>query len=491
MLTPPSPSSISADSRTPWRCRVRVESGFTLIEVMVSALIVVLIASATATALIATAHVSGDQRWHSEADALATQDQERLRGMSDAQLGQLNGSGGTRTQTVGGTTFTINSAATYEDTTGGSSCTSGAAAYYKVTSKISWLEGFSGRTAHVTEESLLSRPLSGDLLARVNDQTGGPLSGVTITATGPSTQSATTDANGCVLFAGLTPGAYTVSTADTGYVDVNGSANSLSGTATVTSTGTANVSWNEAANLGPVSSVAASFGTAAGARGEADGISWFGSGSPLAMTQYRYATGTTPATTLTTQSLFPFDVSASAPASYTNNYTVWAGRCLQQQPPSTIADRFSVLPALLGQTATVPEPLLDLAVQYQPTSGAASAVKPSDVKLTFTSTAGASCSYSWFPTISPATVTNVPPTGWLANPGQPFASTATTGATASGASSATPEAGKLTICADYTLNGSTYYYGQLTNQQNTNFTATPSPTTVTITQTSTPTGKCP
>jgi type II secretory pathway pseudopilin PulG len=85
--------------------RKRSEAGFTIIEVLVSALMVILIGTATAKALITTAHVSGDQRLRAEADAIATQDQERLRGLSDEQL---NGLSQTRPVTVGtGQTFSV------------------------------------------------------------------------------------------------------------------------------------------------------------------------------------------------------------------------------------------------------------------------------------------------------------------------------------------------------------------------------------------------
>ncbi len=54
---------------------------------------------------------------------------------------------------------------------------------------------------------MLSRPVSGGLLVQVKNQTGAWLPGVSIGAVGPDTQTGTTDSNGCVLFAGLTPGA--------------------------------------------------------------------------------------------------------------------------------------------------------------------------------------------------------------------------------------------------------------------------------------------
>jgi hypothetical protein len=122
---------------------------------------------------------------------------------------------------------------------------------------------------------------------------------------------------------------------------------------------------------------------------------------------------------------------------------VWAGRCLQQEPPATY-DVFSVAPGSTGAPHNVQEPLLDVgAVTY---NGAT--VKPAHVKLTFNSTAPTTgtCSYSWTPTLVAGAL--MPATGWLAYPGQPFASTATTGGAASASSGSTPEAGTITVCAD-------------------------------------------
>ncbi len=484
---------------------VRSERGFSLIEVLVSALIVILVASATATALITGAHFSGDQRFRSQADTLAVQDQERLKGLSDEQLSGVNQ---TRTVTLPSGTYTIRSVSQSINTTGVSSCTSTGVAYYKIASTVTWTENFSRRPATVTEDSLLARPVNGDLMAQVQDQTLTPLQDVTVTATGPSTQTGTTDANGCVVFAGLTPGSYSVGLTDQTDVDPSGNyppyttgGTTSTATATVTSTGTAAPTGN-VFHLGQPGSVAGTFTTAmSGVSGEADTVSWLGSGATFGMSNGFQSTTplSAPATAITTKSLFPFDVSSTSPASYNNNYTVWAGRCLQNEPPSGY-NQVSVTPGSTGQAHNVQEPTLDVAtVNYAVTvthhhgspTITTTAVKPTHVRLTFASTAGAACtSYTWSPTI--ASGTTEPSTGWLANPGQPFASTATSGATASAASSTgSPQTGTLSICADYydpTAGAS--YMGTLTSVTNTNFTTTPTPLTITISNPANP-GTCP
>lgn len=439
------------------------ESGLTLIEVLVTALIVILLGSATATALISTSHASGDQRMRSQADALASQDQERLRGLSDEQL---NGLDKKRTQNVDGNDFTVRSVASFLDTTGGSSCTSQAAASYKITSTVSWGESFSNRTdTSVTEESLLARPVTGDLLTQVNDETQQPLPGVTVAAKGPSTQTGRSDDNGCVLFAGLTPGAYTVNLTDPGYVDPDGNASPPNNTANVTTSGVAKPA-GYPFEMGLAGSITGTFTTSAGPGGQADGISWLGSGALDAMSGFQSspaaAAAPAPMTSLTTGPLFPFDVAKSGAGDYTNNYAVWAGRCAQQQPPAGTG-RYSVIPGSVGQAQGVPEPLLALtSVTSTDAGGVTTVVKPDHVRLSFASRTGASCSDSWTPTLSSAaTPATMPVTGWLAYPGQPYAD---------------GSAGTLSVCADY---GG---YASTLPATNTSFTAPNAVGTIAITR---------
>lgn len=95
---------------------------------------------------------------------------------------------------------------------------------------------------------------------------------------------------------------------------------------------------------------------------------------------------------------------------------------------------------------------MNVLVNYK--NGSTSAVKPTLVELKFQSSAGVtpSCNDTWYPPISSAAAppAALPVNGWLANPGQAFASTAITGPTASAAStSGSPQTGTLTVCAAY------------------------------------------
>jgi type II secretory pathway pseudopilin PulG len=419
------------------------EAGFTLIELLVSSLILVSIGAAVAQSLIATAYVSGDQRRHSQAAGIAQQDQERLRGLSVAQLNSLN-QVPPRTVNVGGTNYTVTSSSRFLNNTGGPSCQPGAAAYFKIDSSVTWTPNPRGP---ILVESIIAPPAGGTVRAQVLDQIGGPLQGVSVSASGPDVESAPTDNTGCAVLSGLASGSYAITYAAQGYVDRDGNLSPPNITAQVTSTGNTSPS-QDPVTMGLAGTFTGNFkayagGAATGAGGEADYLSWYGAGSALSMTGSNSAKSASslPANTIASTALFPFAFTPTTTPSYANNYQVWAGKCRQMQPPAGI-NPLSVSP---GSTQNVPgvtvaEPELDLFVY-----NGATRIAPSNVKITFTSLSGTLCSYSWQPTIlSTGATTNTK--GVLANPGQPFV-TSTPNLSASNLT------GTMAICAD---NGSVH-----------------------------------
>src|SRR5947209_17237596 len=90
-------------------------AGFTLIEIMATALVVILIAAGVAQGLVSGAHLSGFEQHRSQANAIAEQDQERLRGLSAKQLNGLS-TAQSYTVPLNGTTYTVTSQATLEST---------------------------------------------------------------------------------------------------------------------------------------------------------------------------------------------------------------------------------------------------------------------------------------------------------------------------------------------------------------------------------------
>ena len=415
------------------RRSVKSDAGFTLMEMVVSAAIVALIMAGVGQALIAGAHVNADQRIRSQANQLAQQDQERLKGMSSKQLFGL-GQPQTWTITQDNTVFTGTSQATFLNAQGGSTCTpagAGAAAYFSVVSTVNW--GSNLRTP-VKEESVITPPAGGALLTQVKDQNSLPLSGVNVSASGPDFEGATTDATGCAIFGGLPTGSYTVTLAATGYVDPTGNP-SPSSTATVTSTGTS-VPLTNPMTLGQAGSLNATLVATDGTGGEADALSWSGAGSILSMPNPKSVTSSGAVSTFTATNLFPFAFSGP---SYTNNYQAWAGACPQMQPPATL-DRFSVNPGQ-SQPASVQEPVLKVVV-----TNSGNPVVPNHVKITYQSAGsnpGPACPDSWQAKVQ---TNGTGTTNALANPGQPFVTgliSPSAGASASGYT------GALSVCADY------------------------------------------
>lgn len=414
------------------------EAGFTLVEVLVSAMIVVLLSAAVAQGLIAGADFTQNQRLRSQADELAQQDQERLKGLSAKQL---NGLSQATPVSLDNTQFVVHSSASFLNSSGSSSCGSagtGAVAYFSTKSTVTWANPAGVTQTLAEEDSIITPPAAGTLLTQAVDQTGSPLSGVGVSASGPDVESGTTNANGCTIFAGLTPGSYNLTFTDPGYVDKNGDPSPLSDTANVTSSGTAAPSKGNPLTIGRAGTVTANF-TATGSGGtvaaQADGLSWLGTGATYGMSSPAGLTSPTLAATLTASNLFPF---AFAGPSYTSNYQVWGGRCTQMQPPTGI-DTVSVGPGS-SQSVPIREPALAVLVTY----GSSGRVVPADVKLSFASTSGSpSCSDSWYAPISPLAASSA--NGALASPGQPFASGATTGASAS----ASGQTGQYVVCADY------------------------------------------
>ncbi len=231
----------SADPRAVsrgFRDRGRAEHGFTLIEVLVTALMVTLIAGARGRGLMAGADYSATTHRRSEAENLAQQDQERLKGFSAEQLDNLNQ---TYTVTHDNYKFTVTAKAWYLNSTNGQSCASGGAGatYFKTISTVTRTNPGGVAQSLATDESVIAPPAGGSFLTQFDDQTSAPLSGVTVAASGPDADAATRDANGCVIFSGLPTGDYNLTYTDVGYVDKDGNASPLSDTTNIASTGQA------------------------------------------------------------------------------------------------------------------------------------------------------------------------------------------------------------------------------------------------------------
>ena len=414
----------------------RSEAGFSLIELLISALLLVSIGAATAEAMIATSYISGDQRRHSQAAQVAQDDQERIRGLSVAQLNSLN-QASTRTVTVSGTSYTVTSTTKFLNNTGGPSCIPGAAAYFQIVSAVDWP---SNKRGPVVTESIIAPPAGGTIRATVHDQLDSGVPGVAASASGPDVETAPTDSTGCAVLSGLPAGTYSVTYAKPGFVDRNGLASPPNVSATVTSTGNSTPT-PDPSYMGLAGTFTGTFqafvNNSQTDTGEADYVSWIGGGGWQSMDNSNFAPVPAPTappppvvTTIASSGLYPF---AFTGPTYASNYQVWAGKCMQMRPPAGI-NVISVGPGST-QGTIVREPEFDLFV----TNGVSGRIKPTHVKMTFANTSGPSCTDAWQPTIASDATTNTH--GVLVNAGQPFmSSTANV--------SASNYTGSMSVCVD-------------------------------------------
>jgi prepilin-type N-terminal cleavage/methylation domain-containing protein len=467
--------------------RGRAQHGFTLIEVLVSALLVLIISGGVATALVSATDFTGHERNTSQANAVAQQDQERMKAMTDSQLTSLHQ---TRTVALNSTQFTVVSTASFLDANGNSSCTSKSEAYFKLTSTVTSAATVGNPGQTVTEETIITRPLAGSLVVPVQDQTSAPLQDATVSISGQNTgydSSATTDQNGCAAFAGLPVDSYAITAAKLGYVDPDGDA-SPTETATVnqtnvTSAGTMILGQAGALKVGFVTQgtgvtydqyTAAPFAPGHNVEPYGYEISFYGSGNGSNMsnndcllTPGTACAGTgspvtytvrSPSTSLTPGNLFPFYMGSTP--QYANNYQVWAGACEQEQPlqPPTVSgvsgnyptDFATVAPGHGATPATAPsvdayvfEPAIDVAVQWN----GGTPVVPAHVSIQFiglSSGGAANCQDNWnqVHAVGTETVSGVTYATYPA----PFASQAAKG---SATASNTGDQGTIKVCADY------------------------------------------
>lgn len=313
-----------------FRARAAAEDGVTLVEILVSAVILIIIITGVFRAFDASQHISGFEQQRSQAQAIAQQDEDNIRALPVATLDGLNK---TYNTTVGKTTYKVVEQAQFQsEATGSSACSAhGSADVIKTTSTVSWAPGITTGPSHViTASSIVSTPAGGALIVQILDANGNPVSGTTVTATGPASDptptntSLTSGPDGCAIFAGLQGGTYTVTAAQTGYVDPNGNT-SASAQETVVE-GTSVPTGFQLDKAGTVSANFVATGTnAAGAlMNFADQMTIANQGMAIPGTRVIGTLGTpfVPSGVGTATNAFPFP----------SGYSIYAGGCAKNDP---------------------------------------------------------------------------------------------------------------------------------------------------------------
>lgn len=334
------------------------QDGFALIEVLVSALILAIVAAAVLTLMQSTARSANDERRHSEAFALAQEDQARLR---STRLSQLNRLKQLTPITLDGTKFEVESTGVFVNNSTGndSSCTSGeiSADYVRVTSKVTW--GGMGSRPAVTLQSIVSPstgsldPNHGTLTVTTKNAAGTALGGVGLTGGGTSTFSGTTDATGCANFADLPWGSYTVTASGADLVDKNGSPPKAEPTSvSAGGTSTLPLEYDHAATL----PVEYQYRVGSGSEfklAKLDSVYVFN--AKMSPARPYWTTGKARAASVTATPIFPF----------TTPDTVYAGACAVNNPTSGpgVATNVTLNPAETAPMLKLQVPALEVTVK--------------------------------------------------------------------------------------------------------------------------------
>lgn len=374
--------------------RIRDEqSGVTLIEVLVSALVLIIVSGGFVLALTAGNKATAQERHRVKANDLAEQELERVRSLRIADLTTWSSTrrvleDGTELATgascpaSGQTCYTVTSSTQFlTENASLSTCTQGTGSrdFLQLQVSVSWTG--MAPLHPVTAGTIISPPSgslvpnSGSLLVQINDSQDNGISGVTLTGGGAGSFTGTTGSSGCVQWRNLPAGNYsmTVAGAASGMVDPDGDpppGNSPTPAQTVSvvdqGTNTINLQFDRPGSI-PVTfttrrqSDNALVSILPSGAVKADSVIVFNSG--MAAGPQRFGTPGTFATTITASGLFPF----SSPDA------VYAGICQNSAVGGAAVANVNV-PAGGSQPAVVQLPALHLNVYQGSTTSSSKAV---------------------------------------------------------------------------------------------------------------------
>ena len=306
------------------RTRLRAQSGFALIEVVVSAALLLVVAGGVLAGIEGPSQIAGKNETRSQASDLAQQDQERMRAMS---FSSLVGYTATTPVTVGNVTYSRYSSAVWiRDNNDPDSCQTQANSttgdYLKITSRVTPPVG--GRPVQL--DSLMAAPpgqssTKGTLAVQVTDQANQPVVNLPVSIAGAVNMTVPTNSIGCAVFGLVDQGNYTVTFSRTGWVDP-AAVNAVSLSTSVTANSTTIVP-HQYAQSGRINvSVDTKVGAAAAVASPAKGVMIANSGIPAGWLLFP-----APASPAQGVSTFALDVFP-----FPSGYGVWAGTCTAGDP---------------------------------------------------------------------------------------------------------------------------------------------------------------
>lgn len=321
---------------SPQRLNLGADSGFMLIEVLVSAMLVAVIVVGLLNGFDAASNATTDQRLHADASLLAAQSQEELRSDPINTLSPLEHTPHVYTQTIGNQTFTVTERTKFIEgasegeneectaTTSGASNTS--SGYLKIISEVSWHELQASTARKLVTRSIVTGKRPGDAL-EVDVNNGGspaqPVEGASVIASGLTTA---TGAQGCAVYNFQTekePESTTATVSKTGWVTPSGATEFKSGSITLVP----NLVTHYPIELGQAGAILGEF-TNQKKPVTGDTFVAYNTGMNLAPnfelggTNSTYATSTYSSTAQTATNLFPFSTA----------WAVYAGNCPADNP---------------------------------------------------------------------------------------------------------------------------------------------------------------
>jgi Tfp pilus assembly protein PilV len=319
----------------------RDEAGIAIVEVLVSAIVLVIFSLGIFTLLTGSERATATERHRAQANQLAEQEIERVRSLRIADLVSLNstryvladgtqvGSGcPTSGPQAHQTCYTINSRAQFQNepaATSGCSAGTGSRDYLLLTVTVRWTS--TGPLHPVTASTLVSPPSgslvpnSGTILVNVVDSRNVGISGVALTGSGAGSFSGSTGPTGCVLFRNVPVGNYTMAVggAASGMVDKDGNPPSNKTVSVVDQgTNTVNLQYDRPGAMSVDFRTEDYSGTVVDST--ADGLTAWNSG----MTVSKTFSGANNPTLTTTSTLFPYPSPGT--------YSVYAGTCPSNNP---------------------------------------------------------------------------------------------------------------------------------------------------------------
>jgi Tfp pilus assembly protein PilV len=365
------------------------EAGFALIETLVSAVLLVVIALALLAGADRASTTSLAGKARSSAASLAEQDQERMRSMPVTALSNYHPVA--RIVPVGTVNYNVTSRADWvRDTTGSTqSCTNDStqADYLKISSTIT-SNVVGSLIKPVTLSSIVAPPVGafaanqGTLAVKLTDSRNNPVVGMNVSITGPKGLSDATNAAGCAIFAYIPTGSYQVLLNAAGWVNPS-NVTAVSSTQTVSAgvVNVANLQYDRAAKVG-VSFETWVGGAATPSTGWGITASRVDNGTGTYYFEGAGATATPPlaGTSVDATSLWPA----------LSGYEFYAGDCAGANPETAIpsaswysiapgsGDVLAPLPGSVNGVVTVRQPPLTLTVK----NGASQLTSPATIVLT-------------------------------------------------------------------------------------------------------------